>query len=620
MANLLKEITVQEAGSSITGYAILSNNIKVYPASGRGNATTPNINIESRLQTETNLTISKPKKTYIESISHWADSEPSELIFHINGYYFIVNGLKKQNLPASLKDNPIFASIKYKTTTIAQGQKTKELDTFYSISGVTTSELDTYDQTEQASYFYGLLLTNSDALGNDRLQLTTANNNIDTSQLLPYIASGNETDNSDFDNRTSATSVVLNSYDNNASGKYSLAIGDHTSAIGDAQYVAGRYNIASADYAEIIGGGTNSESKNIRTLDWDGNEVLAGNINITGKADITETLTVEDAVTFGSTLEVTGNTTLNKNLHVVENTTIDGNTVIESTTDASTSSAALKVKGGTSIAKKLNVGGATAIAGKVSITNTTDATSSTGALVISGGARVTKKLNVGTDIVAGGDISINGTANLNGDVTIKNGQILTYQNKELVSLIYPIGSIYMSVNSTDPGTLFPGTTWTAISQGRVLIGAGSNGTTNYTAGSTGGTEKWSIASFNTESTTLTTNQIPSHTHSSGTLKTYNQTLSGSATFIGFHNADYLIYSTSGIFSMTYDAGQSSQSIDDVSASHAREKLNINASHEHGIYGNTGAEGGGQGHTHAVKKLEETTVQPYLVVYMWKRTA
>lgn len=51
---------------------------------------------------------------------------------------------------------------------------------------------------------------------------------------------------------------------------------------------------------------------------------------------------------------------------------------------------------------------------------------------------------------------------------------------EMLNLVYPVGSIYMSVNSTDPGTLFGGT-WAQL-ENRFLLGAGSS----YTAGDTGG--------------------------------------------------------------------------------------------------------------------------------------
>lgn len=48
------------------------------------------------------------------------------------------------------------------------------------------------------------------------------------------------------------------------------------------------------------------------------------------------------------------------------------------------------------------------------------------------------------------------------------------------NLIYPVGSIYMSTNNTNPATLFGGT-WEQL-EDRFLLGAGSS----YTAGDTGG--------------------------------------------------------------------------------------------------------------------------------------
>ncbi len=70
-----------------------------------------------------------------------------------------------------------------------------------------------------------------------------------------------------------------------------------------------------------------------------------------------------------------------------------------------------------------------------------------------------------------------------------NGTMLS-----VVDLIYPVGAVYISVNSTDPGTLFGGT-WQQIKD-RFLLSAGDT----YSAGSTGGSAKATL---------------PSHTHTVG---------------------------------------------------------------------------------------------------------
>lgn len=67
----------------------------------------------------------------------------------------------------------------------------------------------------------------------------------------------------------------------------------------------------------------------------------------------------------------------------------------------------------------------------------------------------------------------------------------------ILSKVYPVGSIYMSVNSASPATLFGGT-WERIKD-QFLLAAGDK----YAAGKTGG-----------EAThTLTENEIPAHRHS-----------------------------------------------------------------------------------------------------------
>lgn len=93
--------------------------------------------------------------------------------------------------------------------------------------------------------------------------------------------------------------------------------------------------------------------------------------------------------------------------------------------------------------------------------------------------------------------SVNGQT---GDIVVSGGSPLD---------AYPVGAIYLSVNSTSPATLFGGT-WEQL-ENRFLLGAGSD----YTAGATGG-----------EAThTLTINEMPSHNH--GLKRTTSATSSGS---------------------------------------------------------------------------------------------
>lgn len=77
---------------------------------------------------------------------------------------------------------------------------------------------------------------------------------------------------------------------------------------------------------------------------------------------------------------------------------------------------------------------------------------------------------------------------------------VTIGGRLLVNLIYPVGSIYMSVNNVSPQTFFGGT-WERIKD-RFLLAAGDT----YAAGGTGGAATH----------TLTVSEIPSHYHVIGT--------------------------------------------------------------------------------------------------------
>ena len=127
---------------------------------------------------------------------------------------------------------------------------------------------------------------------------------------------------------------------------------------------------------------------------------------------------------------------------------------------------------------------------------------------------------------------------------------------------YPVGSIYMNCsNATNPGTLLGFGTWSAFGEGRVLIGIDSSDTDFDTAEETGGSKTH----------TLTEAQLPSHRHQVGS--------NDSGTGTG---------GAAGNMELVRDAGTGN-----------------------GPAVNSSFTGSGQAHT---------IVQPYIVVYMWKRTA
>lgn len=65
--------------------------------------------------------------------------------------------------------------------------------------------------------------------------------------------------------------------------------------------------------------------------------------------------------------------------------------------------------------------------------------------------------------------------------------------------IYPVGSVYISLNSTNPGTYLKGT-WEQFAQGRTLIGVGSgsdgSNTQSFAVNDTGGEYKHLISKKN----------------------------------------------------------------------------------------------------------------------------
>ena len=219
---------------------------------------------------------------------------------------------------------------------------------------------------------------------------------------------------------------------------------------------------------------------------------------------------------------------------------------------------------------------------------------------------------------------------------MKSIQLKQNGEKVFVYPYFPIGYIYLSVSNVNPSTYFGGT-WEQIKD-VFLLSAG----TTYAAGSTGGTS----------TVTLTTSQIPSHTHG---LNNHTHSVGAHSHGLNSHTHTYSKSATT--------SGSTALTIDQIpSHAHNIGRSGLYNSAGYGGFsqstGNaepfsTGSTGGGKGHTHSITLSSVNTgaasgstanstvfntggnsgnttatgngsshnnMPPYLVVYMWKRTA
>lgn len=133
-------------------------------------------------------------------------------------------------------------------------------------------------------------------------------------------------------------------------------------------------------------------------------------------------------------------------------------------------------------------------------------------------------------------------------------------DSEVINLVYPVGSIYVSTVSTNPGTLFGVGTWAAFGAGRVLVGLDAGQTEFDVVEETGGAKTHVLIEA----------EMPAHTHSTEVNK------AGAG---GGANQQWV------------------PTDDGVLAQNQQWPTN--------------SKGSGSAHNN---------LQPYIVVYMWKRTA
>jgi len=178
------------------------------------------------------------------------------------------------------------------------------------------------------------------------------------------------------------------------------------------------------------------------------------------------------------------------------------------------------------------------------------------------------------------ETAVNTKANLNGDASesfsastasastnttqVATTAFVTTAINNINTEAFPVGSVFISVVSTNPATLLGYGTWSAFAQGKMLVGLNSSDTDFDTVEETGGAKTH----------TLTVDEMPSHAHDvvgiTSRQDTWNEPILSS---IGLAGED--------TGSTTTDSGF------------------------------TVATGGGSAHS---------IMNPYIVTYMWKRTA
>jgi hypothetical protein len=181
---------------------------------------------------------------------------------------------------------------------------------------------------------------------------------------------------------------------------------------------------------------------------------------------------------------------------------------------------------------------------------------------------------------------------------------------------FPIGSVFIGVVSTDPATLLGYGTWSAFGAGRVLVGYDSGDTDFDTAEETGGAKTKAISAHSGtavadhSSHTHAYTEVPNHVHIIAAGQgSHTHTQTTSATDGATTRAD----SSSG--------GTTYNNVGNINAA-TLPQMTTNDPTGGVASGTTGNPSATL--THSVTQPSAHTdlnvVQPYITVYMWKRTA
>lgn len=210
---------------------------------------------------------------------------------------------------------------------------------------------------------------------------------------------------------------------------------------------------------------------------------------------------------------------------------------------------------------------------------------------------------------------------------------------------WPVGSIFLSAVSTDPATMLGGGTWVAIGTGRTMVGFNGADTDFDTALETGGAKTHTLTEANlgshdhtmahthsidmpTSSGLVTAGANVSHTHTfsdtasstsaagahAHTMSVRENPVSGSAGEIGLSNAGGVLTTKT---SSTVAAHSHTVAVSGTTSGHSVNHTHT-MDHNHASFTSAASSAANTGLAGSATAVNH--MNPYIVVYMWRRTA
>lgn len=213
-----------------------------------------------------------------------------------------------------------------------------------------------------------------------------------------------------------------------------------------------------------------------------------------------------------------------------------------------------------------------------------------------------------TNIVQGMAGSVNNAVNTANNAANTAEQVKVEMDA-VTNKIYPVGSIYISVNNANPASFFGGS-WTAFATGRTIVGVDTSQGEFNSVEKPGGHK--SLQSH-THGLNNHVHSLNNHTHS---VPNHVHTMQGA----GNH------YHYLGINKDAVQKGTSYNKPNNFESGSTSYKSNTTGNHTHTMNssgtcttgGNSGNTGGNSGNTTSAGGGNAGNLQPYITVYMWKR--